>query len=76
MKIEVFGPGCARCAKTEEVIKTVLAELKREAEVVKITDINEMVERGVLFTPAVVVDGKKVCEGRIPTAAMVKDWLI
>lgn len=75
MKIEVFGPGCSKCANTEKVIKAVLAELKREAEVVKVTDITEMVDRGVMFTPAVIIDGKKVCEGKIPTADMVKGWL-
>jgi len=75
MKIEVFGPGCPKCHTTEKVIRDVLAELKREAEVVKITGITEMVNRGVMFTPAVIIDGKKVCEGKIPTAQMVKEWL-
>ncbi|MDD5628292.1 MAG: thioredoxin family protein [Elusimicrobia bacterium] len=75
MKIEVFGPGCAKCANTEQTIKAVLAELGRQAEVVKVTDITEMVDRGVMFTPAVMIDGKKVCEGKVPTAEMVKEWL-
>ena len=75
MKIEVFGPGCPKCHNTEKVIRDVLAELKREAEVVKISDIMEMVDRGVMLTPAVMIDGKKVCEGKVPTADMVKAWL-
>ena len=75
MKIEVFGPGCPKCANTEKVIKTVLAELKHDAEVVKVTDIQEMVSRGVMFTPTVIIDGRKVCEGKVPTAEMVKEWL-
>ena len=75
MKIEVFGPGCAKCANTEKVIKTVLAELDRQAEVVKVTDMGQMVARGVMFTPAVIIDGKKVCEGKVPSPAMVKEWL-
>ncbi|OGS41734.1 MAG: glutaredoxin [Elusimicrobia bacterium RIFOXYA2_FULL_69_6] len=75
MKIEVFGPGCPKCANTEAVIKAVLAELGRQAEVVKISDITAIVDRGVMFTPAVMIDGKKVCEGKVPTADMVKGWL-
>ncbi|MBI4679586.1 MAG: thioredoxin family protein [Elusimicrobia bacterium] len=75
MKIEVFGPGCPKCANTVGVIKATLAELKRDAEVVKVTDITEMVSRGVMFTPAVIIDGKKVCEGKVPTPDMVKGWL-
>lgn len=75
MKIEVFGPGCPKCANTEAVIKAVLAELGCQAEVVKISDIAAIVDRGVMFTPAVMIDGKKVCEGKVPTVDMVKGWL-
>ncbi|MFA6091482.1 MAG: thioredoxin family protein [Elusimicrobiota bacterium] len=75
MKIEVFGPGCRRCAQVEEVIRTVAAELRPDAEIVKIKDIQEMASRGVLMTPTVMIDGKKVCEGKVPTADMVKEWL-
>ena len=75
MKIEVFGTGCPKCHTTERVIREVLAELGKDAEIVKVADIQQMVERGVMWTPAVVIDGKKVCEGRTPTAAMVKEWL-
>ena len=75
MKIEIFGPGCRRCSEAEKVVKATLAELENDAEVVKVTDIREMASRGVLLTPAVMIDGKKVCEGRIPTPEMVKGWL-
>ncbi|MCX5787851.1 MAG: thioredoxin family protein [Elusimicrobia bacterium] len=75
MKIEVFGPGCQKCSAAEKVIKATLAELKCAAEVVKVTDIQEMVSRGVMFTPAVIIDGKKVCEGKVPTPDMIKGWL-
>jgi small redox-active disulfide protein 2 len=75
MKIEVFGPGCPKCHDTEKVIRDVLAELQHDAEVVKISDIMELVGRGILLTPAVIIDGKKVCEGKVPTADMVKEWL-
>lgn len=75
MKIEVFGSGCRKCHETEQAVRTTLTELGLEAEVVKVTDIGEIVSRGIMTTPAVVIDGKKVCEGRVPTADMVKSWL-
>ncbi|MCX5793887.1 MAG: thioredoxin family protein [Elusimicrobia bacterium] len=75
MKIEVFGTGCPKCHTAEKVIREVLAELGKDAEIVKITDIQEIVGRGVMWTPAVMIDGKKVCEGKAPTAEMVKEWL-
>lgn len=75
MKIEVFGPGCAKCQTAEKAIRDVLAEMHKDAEVVKVTDIQQMVERGVMWTPAVMIDGKKVCEGKVPTVEMIKGWL-
>ena len=75
MKIEIFGTGCPKCHTAEKVIREVLTEMRQDAEVVKITDIQQIVERGVMWTPAVMIDGRKVCEGKVPTAAMVKDWL-
>lgn len=75
MKIEIFGPGCPKCHTAEKVIRDALSELQIAAEIVKVTDINEIVDRGIMFTPAVVIDGKKVCEGKLPTAQMVREWL-
>lgn len=75
MKIEVFGAGCPKCHATEKVIREVLAELGKDAELMEITDIQQIVGRGVIWTPAVMIDGKKVCEGKTPTAEMVKGWL-
>ena len=75
MKIEVFGPGCARCEKTEETVREVVRDAGIEAEVVKVKDIEEMVSRGVLRTPAVFVGGKKMSEGRVPRPDEIKEWL-
>jgi small redox-active disulfide protein 2 len=75
MRIEVFGAGCPKCQTAEKVIRETLAELGKDAEIVKVTDIQQIVERGVMWTPAVMIDGKKVCEGKAPTAAMVREWL-
>ena len=75
MKIEVFGPGCAKCSNLERLIKDVVKELNIDAEVVKITNINEMVNRGVMFTPALFIDGKKKSEGKVPSKEEIKQWL-
>jgi small redox-active disulfide protein 2 len=76
MKVEVFGPGCARCNKTEETVREVVRDVGVEAEVVKVTDIEEMASRGVLRTPAVFVDGEKMSEGRIPRPDEIREWLV
>lgn len=76
MKIEIFGPGCARCKQTERIIQEALAALGIEAEVVKIEDVRQFAPRGVTFTPAVAIDGVLRCAGRIPKPEEVNEWLV
>ena len=74
MKIEVAGPGCPRCHQTERNVKAALGELGLEAEVVKVTDVTAMARKGVMMTPAVLVDGVVKCQGKIPAVSEVKTW--
>jgi small redox-active disulfide protein 2 len=76
MKIEVFGSGCARCEKTEEMVRQVLIDNGIEGEVVKVNDIGEMASRGVLRTPAVFVNGEKKSEGKVPRTDEIRKWLL
>ena len=76
MKIEVCGPGCKRCHSTLKNVQDAVGELKVNAEVVYITDIKEMMARGVMFTPAVIIDGKMKSSGKVPTVEEIKKWLI
>lgn len=74
MKIEVMGPGCVKCRRAEENISAVVRKLGLDAEVVHVTDLDEIVSRGVMMTPAVFIDGKKVLEGRVPTERQIRRW--
>lgn len=67
MKIEIMGPGCAKCRETEKNVRLALDRLRLDAEVQHLTDIKEIVQRGVPLTPGVAVDGKVVLSGRVPT---------
>jgi small redox-active disulfide protein 2 len=75
MKIEIFGTGCAKCEKTAREVEKVVRELGADATVEHVTEMSEIVERGVLLTPAVYVDGKKKIEGKVPKASDIKAWL-
>jgi small redox-active disulfide protein 2 len=75
VKIEILGPGCARCRATGENVRKALAELQREAEVEHITDPREIGRRGVLLTPGVIMEGKVMCSGRVPEVSEIKKWL-
>lgn len=67
MKIQIAGPGCARCQAAEKVVNDVVNGLGIKAEVEHAYDIREYSRLGVRLTPAVLVDGKIVFSGRVPT---------
>lgn len=75
MEIKVLGPGCAKCKKTEEIVKSAVAESGLTAQVAKVTDLMEIAAYGVFGTPAVVVDGQVKSVGKVPTKDEVKAWL-
>lgn len=77
MKIEVCGPGCARCHTTVENVQKVVKELALEqtVEVSEVKDIMAISTKGVLLTPGVIIDGTKVSEGRIPSPEEIKRWI-
>ena len=79
MIIEVCGPGCPRCQATErnvlQALKELGKELGEEAMVVEIKDIRQISARGVIMTPAVVIDGVKAFEGKIPSPEEVRKWI-
>ena len=72
MKIEVLGTGCAKCRATEKVVKKAVEELGIQAEVVKVEDLQEIIDRGVMMTPAVIVDGEVKIVGHTPTVDEIK----
>jgi len=75
MKIEILGTGCPKCRATEKIIRQVIDELKEEAEIVKVEDLQEIVNRGVMMTPAVAVDGEVKIVGHVPSADEIKKLL-
>jgi len=75
MKIEVIGPGCPRCKSTEKNVIEAIKQLNIQAEITKITDVAEFAKKGVMFTPAVIVDGQVKISGKIPTVDELKSIL-
>jgi len=75
MNIEVLGPGCHKCHNTEENVKKALSELNKQAEVIMVTDISVMIDKGIMQTPALIIDGNIVMQGKIPTVEQVKQFI-
>ena len=75
MKIEILGSGCAKCKKLEKNAQQAVKEMGIKAEVKKVEDIMEIANRGVLMTPAIVVDGIVKSSGRVLTPEEIKKML-
>jgi len=75
MKIEILGTGCPKCKATEKIVRQIVDELKAEVEIVKIDDLQEIINRGVMMTPAVFVDGEAKIVGRVPSPDEIKKLL-
>jgi small redox-active disulfide protein 2 len=67
MKIQILGSGCAKCRQLTAVAEQAAHSLGIEYDLEKVTDIKRYAEFGVMFTPALVVDGALKLSGRVPT---------
>lgn len=75
MKIEVLGPGCAKCEALYSRVQAMKDRLGLDCELVKVSDITEITSRGIMSTPALVVDGEVKSVGRVPTEDQLEDLL-
>jgi small redox-active disulfide protein 2 len=73
MKIQVLGSGCPSCHKLFETTKQAVKDLNIKEEVEYITDIQKILELGVMESPVLAIDGKPVLAGSVPSVESVKD---
>jgi small redox-active disulfide protein 2 len=66
MIIKILGSGCKRCVTLEQTVKSIVKENQIDAVIEKVTDIQEIINYGVLATPAIVINEKVVSYGTIP----------
>jgi small redox-active disulfide protein 2 len=67
MKLEVFGTGCTKCKRMYDNVTEAVKKSGIQAEVVKVEALEEIVNRGVMMTPSLFMDGEEVVAGRVPT---------
>ncbi|WP_423130138.1 thioredoxin family protein [Gaoshiqia sp. Z1-71] len=75
MDIKVLGTGCPKCKALEKATLEAVAEAGITASVTKVDDIVDIMNYGVMTTPALVVDGKVLVKGKVPSAAEIKSLL-
>ncbi len=75
MKIEILGTGCPKCKLLEANAKKAVDEKKIKAEIIKVTEIDKIIEYGVMSTPAIVIDGEVKSYGKLVDVEDIKKWL-
>ena len=74
-RILILGPGCTKCQKLAAVAEEAAKALSMTYEIEKVTDINRFAEFGIMFTPALVVDGVVKIAGKVPSVEQTKKLL-
>ncbi len=74
LQVKVLGPGCAQCDRLEQDVFEVLSEMNLFADVDHVRDIKEIGTYGVMGTPALIINGKVMAVGKVPTKAKMKKW--
>lgn len=73
MKIEILGPGCRNCALLEKRVREAVDTLGVNADVVKVVDYDDILAKGVMATPGLVIDGQVVFSGKVPTTRAIQE---
>lgn len=75
LTIKVLGSGCANCKRVEQIARKVVQDMGVQAEIIKVTDYNEIMRYNIIATPGLVINEKLVSAGRIPTPSEVSTWI-
>jgi small redox-active disulfide protein 2 len=75
MKIEILGTGCPKCKKLFEATTEAVKELGIQAEIIKVEKIQDIMNYGVMMTPALVLDGVVKTAGKVPSKAEITNLI-
>ena len=75
MKIEILGMGCSNCNKLYQNALEAVKQSGKEAEVLKVEDIQKIMDYGVMSTPALVIDGVVKVKDKVPKVEEIKKWI-
>ena len=75
VKIEVLGTGCAKCKSLLRNVEKAVHESGTSAEIMKVDSIQEIMNRGIMMTPGLYVDGEVKAMGRVPSVEEIKKML-
>ena len=76
MKIEILGTGCPKCKKLLELAEKAVRDTGVAADISKVDKIKDIMNYGVMVTPALVIDGEVKVSGKIPGEEDIKKWIM
>lgn len=75
MEIKILGTGCAKCKTLEKITREAVNEMGVAADVIKEEDIMKIMSYGIMNTPGLVINGKVVASGRVPSSLEIKELI-
>ncbi len=75
MKVQILGTGCPKCKKVAENAEKAVEISGADAEVVKVENINDIMDFGVMMTPALAIDGDVKVSGKVPSPEQISEWI-
>ena len=72
MQVEVLGPGCPKCVKAEQVVRSFIEAAGLDVDITKVKSIDRMLELGAMATPAIAINGELKMAGQIPKPAQLR----
>lgn len=75
MTVKILGPGCSKCKTLEEKVRRIVFEHKLDAEIIKVTDMDEIMKYGIMLTPGLVIDEQIKSYGSVPKEEQILAWL-
>lgn len=75
MLVKILGSGCANCINLERKVRTIVAEHGLDADIVKVSEIQDIVAYGILRTPGLVINETVKSSGVIPKDSQILEWL-
>lgn len=75
MTVKILGTGCTKCKKLEEKVKEIITLNSIDAQVEKVTELEDIMKFNIMRTPGLVVNGEVVSSGVIPNDEQILKWL-
>ena len=74
--VKILGTGCRKCGQLADNVAAAAAELGAECDIRKVTEVNEIMQHGVMVTPGLVIDDEVKASGKVPSVDQIKSMLL